>query len=97
MTPTFTSVAADVLRVLTFRRPLAALSKYWPHYLAVGLFLSGVPAWVATGTTRAHAGRYGRLAWFLCVGLAGVAGLPGDATRDQADTALGCAGVIRVA
>lgn len=45
ISPTLASVATDAYRVLTFRRPSAAIGSHWPTYLAFGLaftWLAGV-------------------------------------------------------
>lgn len=45
MKPALSSIAVDVMRVLTFRRPSPAIAQHWPGYLAFGLvftWLAGV-------------------------------------------------------
>lgn len=45
MTPSLTSIAADAVRVLSFRRPSPAIARHWGGYLAFGLlftWLAGV-------------------------------------------------------
>jgi hypothetical protein len=38
--PTLATIAADTVRVLTFRTPSPAIGQHWQHYLAFGLFFT---------------------------------------------------------
>lgn len=45
MRPTLSSIIADAIHVLTFRRPSPAIAQHWPAYLAFGLvftWLAGI-------------------------------------------------------